>query len=93
MSPFVNPFTPSTTTPESQASQAHGRYPSQGITVSEGGPVSFPGYTSRDSTYYRMMEGPNVNVHMWYVIIRGMRVGIVKDVYAQPQYFADLGQS
>ena len=82
MSAFINPHSSASTTTapslDSRASShSHGQPLLEGATNVE----SFAGYISRDSTYYWMMDGPGVAVHTWYVILTGLRVGIVRNLY------------
>ena len=80
---FINPhYSPSSATEDSPTSRVSGRSRSQPVLAGTAANLeSFRSYSSPDSTYYRMMDGPDVNVHMWYVILMGLRVGIVKDLY------------
>ena len=82
MSAFINPHaSPSTNTAPSLESRASSHSHGQPLLEGAINLESFAGYISRDSTYYRTMDGPGVVVRTWYVILIGLRVGIVKDLY------------
>lgn len=78
---FINPTSSiSQTTVVSSTHEEIGQSASNAVVDGGDSLASLLGYTARDSTYYRIMEGPDVEVHTWYVVLKGTRVGIMKDV-------------
>lgn len=65
---------------ESPASRTPGSSRALSIVDESATSESLVGYTFHHSTYYRVMEGPDARVRTWYVILTGLRVGIVKDL-------------